>query len=127
MQIASCHGKDRTSRTMAKRAMPVAAQAAAPDELARVTLPPVSDSGAAHGLKESLSPLVQKGAPIWLMGGGEVERITTPCMQVLIAADRALAPQRARLVLESASEPMRLAFGEMGLAAELNRWMAAHG
>jgi chemotaxis protein CheX len=108
---------------MAQRARPPAA----PDTIATLTLPPVSDSGAAHDLKESLFPLVQKGAPIRLEGGAEVERITTPCMQVLIAADRALATQRARLVLETASEPMRLAFGEMGLAAELDRWMAAHG
>jgi len=92
-----------------------------------LTLPPISDAGAAQDLKESLAPLVQRGAPIRLNGGGEVERITTPCMQVLIAADRALATQRARLVLDSASAPMRLAFGEMGLAAELDRWMAAHG
>jgi anti-anti-sigma regulatory factor len=112
---------------MAQRARPQTAPPAAPEDIATLTLPPVSDAGAAHALKESLLPLVQKGAPIRLLGGGEVERITTPCMQVLIAADRALAPQQARLVLEAASAPMRLAFGEMGLSDELDRWTAAHG
>ncbi len=112
---------------MAQRARPQAAPPAAPEDIATLTLPPVSDAGAAHALKESLLPLVQKGAPIRLAGCGEVERITTPCIQVLIAADRALAPQQARLVLDGASAPMLLAFGEMGLSDELDRWMAAHG
>jgi chemotaxis protein CheX len=112
---------------MAQRARPQAAPPPPPEDTATLTLPPVSDAGAAQDLKESLAPLVQRGAPIRLMGGGEVERITTPCMQVLIAADRALAPQRAGLVLAAASEPMRLAFREMGLSDELDRWMVAPG
>jgi anti-anti-sigma regulatory factor len=111
---------------MAQRAMPRAAKPAAAEETAILTLPPISDAGAASGLKETLSPLVLKGAPIRL-AAGEVERITTPCMQVLIAADRALAARNAGLVLATISEPMRQAFGEMGLAAELERWVAAHG
>ncbi len=123
MQIAASHGKYRTSRTMAQRAKPPAA----PDMIAALPLPSVSDAGAAQELKESLRPLVQNGAPIRLLGGGEVERITTACMQVLIAADRALAPLHAGLIVGDVSEPMRRAFGEMGLSAELDRWMAGHG
>ena len=113
---------------MAQRARPEPAPPAAPDdsETATITLPPMSDAGAAPGLKEQLSPLVLKGLPVRVMAG-EVERITTACMQVLIAADRALAPRQAGLVASDVSEPMRQAFGEMGLAAELDRWMAAHG
>ncbi len=91
-----------------------------------LALPQVSDAGAAAALKESLSPLVLQGAPIRL-AGGDVERITTACMQVLLAADRALSAQHAGLVLSEASAPMRQAFAELGLSAELERWMAAHG
>ena len=82
--------------------------------------------GAALGLKESLSPLVLKGAPVRLVAG-EVERITTACMQVLIAADRALAPRHAGLIVGEVSAPMCQAFGDMGLSAELDRWIAGHG
>ncbi len=111
---------------MAKRAMPVGAS---PGELGgteKLSLPAISDAGAALALKEALSPLVLAGASIRL-AGEEVERITTPCMQVLLAADRALAPRQAGLVLEGASAAMRLAFAEMGLGAELDRWVAANG
>jgi hypothetical protein len=125
MQIARCHGKDRKPTHMAQRAMPEAAPEGAPDTIAPLTLPPISDAGAAPGLKESLAPLVLKGAPIHLLAG-EVERITTPCI-LLIAADTALAPRHAGLVVADASDAMRLAFGEMGLGATLDRWMAAHG
>jgi chemotaxis protein CheX len=111
---------------MVQRARPQPAASAAPEETATLTLPPISDAGAAPGLKESLAPLVLKGTPIRLVAG-EVERITTACMQVLIAADRALAPRHAGLMMNDVSAPMRLAFDEMGLAAELDRWVAAHG
>jgi anti-anti-sigma regulatory factor len=111
---------------MAQRAMPEPASSGGPEQIATLMLPPISDAGAAPALKESLSPLVLKGAPIRLLAG-EVERITTACMQVLIAADRALAPLHAGLIVGDVSEPMRRAFGEMGLSAELDRWMAGHG
>jgi anti-anti-sigma regulatory factor len=111
---------------MAQRAMPEPASSAAAEETATLTLAPISDAGAAPALKESLSPLVLKGVSVRLVAG-EVERITTPCMQVLIAADRALAPRHAGLMVKDVSGQMRQAFGEMGLAAELDRWTAAHG
>jgi anti-anti-sigma regulatory factor len=111
---------------MAKGAMPVRASPGELEVSDRVVLPAISDAGAAGALKEALSPLVLRGASIRL-AGEEVERITTPCVQVLLAADRALAPRQAGLVLKGPSEAMRLAFAELGLGAELERWVAANG
>ena len=111
---------------MAQRAMPEPAPKAATEETATLRLPPISDAGAAPALKESLSPLVLKGVSVRLVAD-EVERITTACIQVLIAADRALALRRAGLVVDEVSDQMRRTFGEMGLTAELDRWTAAHG
>jgi anti-anti-sigma regulatory factor len=61
-----------------------AATGGAPDRDV-LTLPPVLDIAAAHGLKEALLDAGSSGASL-ILHGANVERVGTPALQVLLAA-----------------------------------------
>jgi anti-anti-sigma regulatory factor len=89
-------------------------------------LPVISDTAAAPMLHQQLLARVSAGTPLVLLCR-DVERITTACVQLLLAADRSLIRRGAGLVARTPSEAMRAAFSELGLADELERWVQAHG
>ena len=72
------------------------------------------DLTAAAALKKQLLGAVEQGALVHV-DASSVERITTPCAQVLVAAARSLSNQGGGLVVKSPSEPFVSAFSELGL------------
>ncbi|MEQ9122172.1 MAG: STAS domain-containing protein [Alphaproteobacteria bacterium] len=52
----------------------------------------------------------------------DVETVTTPCIQVLLAAERSLAADGRALRVAGASESMRLAFADLGLDEHYRNW-----
>ncbi|MBL8669606.1 MAG: STAS domain-containing protein [Alphaproteobacteria bacterium] len=84
-------------------------------------LAPVNDVVAAPALKRALLELSKAGRRIAIDAEG-VERITTPCVQVLLAARRALASAGHELLVGPSSPAFRLAFDDLGLSEELQLW-----
>ncbi len=89
-------------------------------------LPPICDTAVAHTLKNDLMRLTTPGG-ILVVLAQDVQLITTACMQLLLAADRALARHGGALQLREASAAARTAFDDLGLNADFNRWIDAHG
>lgn len=90
-----------------------------------VALPPVLDLLVAPRLKTLLEALLAGGGAVCL-DGATVEAASTPCIQVLLAASRSLRAEGRELALAAPSPPLRSAFADLGLAAELERWEAVH-
>ena len=84
----------------------------------------VNDATVADALRERLLQLIASDRQVCLEGS-EVERITTGCVQVLLAAAASLAAAGRPLGLVEPSPALQAAFADLGLAAELNRWAQA--
>lgn len=87
-----------------------------------VILPAVVDLRVAKDLKESLMAAVEKGGHV-IIRGQDVERLSTPCLQILISASKSLEcdPDR-RLQLLAPSEAMAAVFQDLGLETLLEEW-----
>jgi len=88
----------------------------------RITLGAVLDIRAAAPLRDVLQKAVKRGKPI-LIDAGQVARLSTPCVQVLLAAGKdggAVAP----LTLVQTSDAFVSAFSDLGLFANLMSWQA---
>lgn len=83
----------------------------------RIALPEVMDLAAAHILKEQF--LEASEAPRLALAGAPVARVTTPALQVLIAAARTRRAAGRTLVLETPSDVLARAIAELGLDADL--------
>lgn len=80
------------------------------------------DLVAAAALKERLLEAVDGDAAV-VIDASSVERLTTPCAQVLVAAVHALAGQDKSLILKTPSEAFVSAFADLGLEAVLQQRM----
>jgi len=86
-----------------------------------LTLPPVLDLRAAKPLQEGLRKVLAKGSPV-LVDAGAVERLSTPCIQLLIAAVAAATREGISLTLLHPSDAFIDAFNDLGLFAVLKQW-----
>ena len=84
-------------------------------------LSPVLDIRAAEPLKGAMQKAREKGYPL-AIEAGSVERLTTPCIQVLIAAAAALKDADVSFALIAPSDPFIDAFNELGLFPVLKQW-----
>ena len=89
----------------------------------RVTLGPVLDIRAATPLRDRLQKALKRGKPI-LLDAAQVDRLSTPCIQVLLAAGKSAEAGAGRIVLAEASDAFVAAFGDLGLFAALMSWQA---
>ena len=80
------------------------------------------DLVAATALKEQLLEASGQGGAV-TVDASSVERLTTPCAQVLVAAARSLAEQDRPFALKSPSEAFVSAFADLGLDAVLQQWV----
>jgi two-component system chemotaxis response regulator CheY len=80
-------------------------------DIAQVKLPPVLDLAAAESFLETVRGHVAAGTPLTL-DASEVETLTLPCMQIIVAAQRTEAP----VSIVNASEAFASAFADLGLA-----------
>jgi len=84
-------------------------------------LPPVLDIVQAQGLRDDMVRLLQGGAMV--LDAGAVERMSTPCAQVLMAAGRAAATSGSRLQIVNCSTVFVSALADLGLQTEFKDWV----
>lgn len=84
-------------------------------------LPEILDLGGAESLKHGLVEAAE-AAEVLAIDGGNVERVSTPAVQVLLAVARDLSEKNRQVLLRNSSESLTTAFDDLGLSAELQRW-----
>ncbi|SOD90210.1 STAS domain-containing protein [Caenispirillum bisanense] len=87
-----------------------------------VTLPGTLDNGVAAPLKEAFLEALAAGKPVLAVEAGAVERLSTACIQVLIAAGRAAAEAGREFVVMRPGEPLIAAFDDLGLFSVMMGW-----
>ncbi len=95
-----------------------------------VALPAIGDLAAAGVLRDSLVAAIAGGGPVRVTADA-VDRLGTACIQILLAADAALAARSGAksgtLEMTGASAAARQALADAGLAEDFDRWSGAHG
>jgi anti-anti-sigma regulatory factor len=84
-------------------------------------LPQMLDLVQATHLRDDMMRLA--GAGGLLLDASAVERMSTPCAQVLLAAARAAQASKESFKITNASETFRTAIAELGLQSEFSNWM----
>lgn len=84
---------------------------------AAIALPASLDLTEADGLCQALRQALQSGAVI--LDADAVERVSTPCLQVLAAAAASAASRGIQFRLCRASEALATAIGHLGLGAAI--------
>ena len=84
-------------------------------------LPSGLDLTGAQFLRDTLVAQLTDGS--LLLDASAVERMSTPCVQVLLAAARAADLAGSPFQVRDASEVFQAALADLGLKAEFNKWM----
>lgn len=84
-------------------------------------LPDILDFTQAQPLRDTLTMLLNAGA--LMLDASAVERMSTPCAQVLLAAGRTAASSGASFKILNASAAFRTALADLGLQSEFDNWM----
>jgi anti-anti-sigma regulatory factor len=90
----------------------------------RITLGPVLDIRAAVPLRDGLQKALKRGKPL-ILDAAQVDRLSTPCIQVLLAAGKSAEGADNPMVLAHASDAFVAAFTDLGLFADLMSWQDA--
>ncbi|HEY0185781.1 MAG TPA: STAS domain-containing protein [Rhodopila sp.] len=85
------------------------------------TMPQILDLTQATPLRDKLAALLDAGGLV--LDAGAVERMSTPCAQVLLAAGRAAAAAGTPLRIINASTVFQAALADLGLQPEFSGWM----
>ncbi len=91
------------------------------DNASAFVLPGVLDIGAASSLKEGLIE-VGSASDRFTVDGSTVERVSTPVVQIFLAAARDFTAEGRSFHLRDASQVLVSAFEDLGLAEDLKRW-----
>lgn len=86
-----------------------------------VRLPLVLDLTQAQNLRDTMVARLSGGRLV--LDASAVERMSTPCAQVLLSAGRAADLASSSYQIINASEVFRTALADLGLEAEFNNWM----
>ncbi|WP_311982466.1 STAS domain-containing protein [Bradyrhizobium japonicum] len=84
-------------------------------------LPSQLDLTSARKLKDDIGSRLAAGAVV--VDAGAVDRLSTPCVQVLVAAALAAASANVPFRIANASEVFRAAVVELGLETQFRNWM----
>ena len=84
-------------------------------------LPQILDLTEAQNLRDSMIRASAEHSIVLDASG--VERMSTPCIQVLLAAGRAAEISRKPFKIVNASDVFRSAIDDLGLHAEFSNWM----
>ncbi len=90
-------------------------------EAAPTSLPPILDLTFAKPLRDSLTALF--GGSVVDLDAGAVERMSTPCAQVLLAAGRAAVSMGISFRIMNASTVFRTALADLGLERAFSDWI----
>jgi chemotaxis protein CheX len=85
-------------------------------------LPSISDLTVAADLRQRLIEQSEEHRHL-VIDAQDVERITTPCIQVLLSADRTFAGRQEPLSLSNPSQATRSAFAELGMQSLFEKWL----
>jgi anti-anti-sigma regulatory factor len=85
------------------------------------TLPQILDLVRAVSLRDDMLRLLQDDA--LLLDAGAVERMSTPCAQVLLAAGLAAESAGARFQIVNPSDAFRTALADLGLQQQFKNWI----
>ncbi|MGO9357708.1 MAG: STAS domain-containing protein [Xanthobacteraceae bacterium] len=86
-----------------------------------LALPQVLDLTQAQALRDRVADHLRAGA--LNLDAGAVERASTPCLQVLLAAGRAAERAGTAYRILNASDAFGSALADLGLRAEFSKWM----
>lgn len=87
-----------------------------------VVLPQLMDLQASQALRDALAQSLAKGAVG--LDASQVERMSTPCVQVLLAAGRAADAAAASFTIVNGSDAFRAALADLGVQPDFAKWMA---
>ncbi len=90
-------------------------------ESAPTPLPQMLDLPAAQALRELLSHAIAEGG--FALDAAAVERLSTPCAQLLLSACRSANSACASFKIFNASDVFRTALADLGLQSEFSKWM----
>ena len=100
---------------------------AAPRQRAKaLTLPAILDIGNAQELQDSLAGALER-SPVLRLNGSKINQVSTPGVQVLLAASQSALAGGGKLILASPSPALQEAFESLGLPNQLSEWRAANG
>lgn len=88
----------------------------------RFSVPATLDLTAARDLRERLIAMLSGNAVVLDMSA--VERMSTPCMQVLLAAGRSADAAKVSFQIVDASDAFRAAVADLGLETQFCNWVA---
>lgn len=88
------------------------------------TLPREMDLLAAEGLKADLVKLLQDDGNL-VIDGSSVERLSTPCVEILVAADAAFTETQRTFEISNPSASLCEAMETLGLATNIEKWSAS--
>lgn len=91
------------------------------DDASRLDLPPVMDIAVAGELHGALRQAAERGMPLTI-NAESVERMSTPCAQVLLAAANTMTRSNMAFTLASPSDGFIEAFSDLGLFPVLKQW-----
>jgi chemotaxis protein CheX len=84
-------------------------------------LPQILDFTQAQNLRDTVAALLGDGALV--LDASAVERMSTPCAQVLLATGHAADSAGTSFEIRDASEVFRAALADLGLQTESKNWM----
>lgn len=88
-------------------------------------LPSVADIGYAETLCQQLTQICQGNNHHVIIHAGNVERITTPAVQLLLSTDKFLRSEGGNLKVKSPSEVFSNVLQDLGLGSQLKEWSGA--
>jgi anti-anti-sigma regulatory factor len=88
-----------------------------------INLPAIVDVVSAHALYEDLTHASH--AFKLIIHAEKVERITTPGIQLLLAAEKSLAPNGGTLTVVTPSDVFKQTMIDLGLNSQLKKWSSA--
>ncbi len=88
-------------------------------------LPASLDLGNAQDWKERLIAALTLN-PVLKLDGSETTNVTTPGIQLLLAAAQSAKAKGGKIVLMNPSSALEAAFDDLGLTHKLSEWRVAH-
>lgn len=92
--------------------------------VAQMSLPAMLDIAATHSFFSELKALVESEPESIIADGAEVKRITTPCVQLLLALSKTM-DEGKQFGLAHPSDVMKEVFADLGLTETLGTWEAS--
>lgn len=82
----------------------------------------VMDIAFASDFQSELSQIFSKKVVQISIDSSRVQRLTTPCVQVLISAAKTCEGKGVKFILSNPSEVVQKVFNDLGLSGQLSKW-----